>query len=361
MNRTLKIMRAAALVAMFAAVVAGSALANPMQAKEGDAAPGQKNLSRLADHIEILRILVTKSINEGPFSERYSEAMKKANEEAKKQLAAQLADEKAAAGADSRLWRLYSELGGAGSSFAWRDGSPTFTSHTRGFYAEGVGVLFTTEVSTPGRLVEIQPAKAEEQAPTTEDDEWLAAAQEAQGRSNQLVQELMLRKNERSAKAWEIDSAYVEDAINGVIDAVARHGGRLTDLPAGENIIVAMRFEGDESGSYSLPLAVAATAEMKRAAEVEMAAAAAAARSQPDMPDPVSAPSLPSAPMAYTMWSGDWGTPWRARTEHVVIQIPRSALQGGATAEQVRQRATITRYAGGGEEGDWDVFAPLAR
>lgn len=368
MNRTLRIVRVAALVTLFSAVIAGGALASPMQSKDGDEAAAQSGLSRLADHIEIMRILVAKSINEGAFSKRYSEATDKAREQAKKELAEQLQNEGGTSAKNDRLLNVYRELAVSGRyNAAFGSESPTFTSHTRGFYAKGVGVLFTTEVSTPGRLVEVKQDSSQQESKAPKDDAWEQAKLEAQGHhAGAIIQELRLRDARSGGKVWEIDSEYVNDAIDGVLEAVATHGSRIVDLPEGESIIVAMRFEGDQMNySRFAPMAMAYSGDLlaaQLAAEELAAAEVAEAPPAPDASDPV-AVAAPSS--GYTFWSSDWSSTWRNKQLQVVVQVPKSAItqfgSGAISLDGVRQRATITQYATGAEDESDMVFGSFAR
>lgn len=368
MNRTLRILRNAVMVALFAAVVAGSALAEPMQSKGGEPTTEKSNLSRMADHIEIMRILVAKSINEGAFSARYAEAAKTAREQMKKELAAQLENKEAAPEADARLLRYYNTVAGNTYSYSFGDGTPTFTSHTRGFYATGVGVLFTTEVSVPGRLIEREPTKEPVEPQTKPDDAWQQAAREVQGRDNPLFLETRNRAASKSDRVWEIDSAYVDDAINGVIASVSKYGLRIADLPDGESIIVAIRFEGEQAGygmNYSLPGRL--SVNTVRAAQMEGELAAVAGEEPAVAAAAPSAPSAPSPPSATTFWSNGWSSSWRERRQHVVIEVPKSLIKqfaaGSMSVAEVRSGATITRYSADGDDDDspFPALAPMAR
>jgi hypothetical protein len=116
-----------------------------------------------------------------------------------------------------------------------------FTSHTRGFYAQEIGVLFSGEVQTP-----VRPTVSAE--PEDEPDEWDAAADQVRGnttplsiREQLISDEYALVRNAGVAEAWEIDSDFVDGAITSVLATIGKYGHKLEALPDNERIVVALR------------------------------------------------------------------------------------------------------------------------
>jgi len=301
-------------------------------------------LPKMAEHIEIMRVVLTNAINDGAFAEQYRKDLEAAKNATRKRLAEELRQSDngpaEAPPAPEEPAALYRSL--ALENFGLSR-SKTFTSHTRGFYASGVGALFTTEVSTPVREVAVQ--QVEDAAEHDDaDDAWARAQQEVRGggRFNTTfgAVEFMSDDDERKNTRWEIDPEYVQLAIDSVIEVAAKHGLRLEGLGDDESIIVATRFSASRLG-----LTVPSVATRSDDHDDNGKAAA--------------------APSVYTLVSASQLSR-RAADVNVVIEVPKSVLQqldsGAISMDELRERITITRYAKAGRRvSQFSVIAPAAR
>jgi hypothetical protein len=121
-----------------------------------------------------------------------------------------------------------------------------FTSHTRGFYAEDVGAIFSTEVQAP-----VRPVRDPREPEVEEPDEWDAAADEVRsggtggllGNADSPWRTLTTKRAE--SVAWEIDPSCVEYAVDCVLEVLGKHGLRIASLPDDESIVVALRLNPD--------------------------------------------------------------------------------------------------------------------
>ena len=113
------------------------------------------------------------------------------------------------------------------------------TSNTRGFYAEGLGALFSTEVSVPVRQI-----SAEERV-DGEADLWRDAEREHEGRGSASSPFVAAG---RAKSRFVIDEDAVDIAIDAVIAAVGEYGANIEGLAGDEAIVVAMHFEGNGAG-----------------------------------------------------------------------------------------------------------------
>ncbi len=321
MNRSLKWMQRVTLVTLAAGVLCTAVIARPMQNAEES---GASKLSQLADQINIMRVLITKSINEGPFAERYNEAATAAaSARAKKALDAQAESEQAMNTDDAQL--AIARL--QGLVYSSTQGRTSFTSHTRGFYADGVGVLFSTEVRVPVRQIQVEPQ--EDESGSDEVNEWDEAAAEARGTNRIRGLVSGTRSHDDAPKtSWVIDQSYVDDAIAGVTEKIARFGSNVSALPNTESFIVALRCEPDGSSS-SWPTLMDSQNEGNAA--------------------------LTYSNLATVNWRGSGS----AATWHVVVQIPMSLVQnydsGAITLEQLRDGTTVTQITQKSENSWYSV------
>jgi len=203
-----------------------------------------------------------------------------------------------------------------------------FTSHTRGFYAEGIGIIFDTEVQAA--VVHVEAEDAPEPA---EPDEWDAAeAAVRTGSSTYSRAETLygaITSGGRSAGGTPdsgvamIDPEFVDAAIEAVIQVLGKHGQKLDALPDHESVIVGLRVTPDSSlnfaidqtgaGRYTTALAVLRGVQYHQVGSR------------------------------------------RVSPQTVVIRIPKSALPDLDRGEEVdvralRRKATITSYASAGSK-----------
>ena len=160
MRTTMKIALAAVLVSG-----AGSlALAMPQDRDPGDRDPS--DLSAMADQIEIMRVVLADSIS-APLADLYNGEVAEAGERLDR-----VGDRNLEAAGLTSLRDVV-------AAYGISDGTQ-FTSHTRGYYARGVGIMFSTEVCVPVRFVE-QEAVIDETEP---DEEWREAQQKVRARKH---------------------------------------------------------------------------------------------------------------------------------------------------------------------------------
>lgn len=333
--------RMAAVLALGAGLCITST-AQPMQAAEGDDGVGQR-LSRMAEQIEIMRVVLTNAINDGAFGEQYRKDVEQAQKAARKKLAEELAradDSDAEAPEAPAPPKAPTSgtvtFGGDGVStyyntvalsdhYFMSSRHDTFTSYTRGFYSSGTGVLFTTEISAPVR--QVKATDEPEQSATAAEDEWDRARAEALGsgaRPGGLIWEVGRARDD--ATQWAIDEQYVELAVQGVIEAIAKHGLRLEGVADDESIIMAMRFSADRFG-FTVPTVVSTSGDEGADAEVK-----------------ASAVTLANV----ARFSG------RVSDLNVVVDVPKSLLlaydAGRMSMDELRRQATITSYSKAGRE-----------
>jgi hypothetical protein len=147
-----------------------------------------------------------------------------------------LADGEAGA-AQRSLLRAYARGVGTYATAAGRGGQ--VTSNTRGFYAEELGAIFSTEVSVPVR--EIETATEGD----SEADLWRDAEREHHGRGSAASPFVAAG---RAKSRFVIDDDAVDVAIDAVIAAIGDYGANIKGLAGDESIVVAMHFEGNGAG-----------------------------------------------------------------------------------------------------------------
>ncbi len=189
----------------------------------------------LAQQIDIMRLVLAKSINRG-FAELIAQRRPPEDRAAAQEaavLAQRAGDYVAALGAFARVGHQKTQ----------------FTSHTRGFYAEGIGVVFSSEVQTPVSEVEGEAATKAAREP----DEWSAAADEVRGgaggsgRASRYWDAVTTAQSADSDDLvlWAIDPEFVEAAIGSVLTMLGKHGLKIEALPGDESIVVGLRLEPD--------------------------------------------------------------------------------------------------------------------
>ncbi|MBL1218398.1 MAG: hypothetical protein D8M59_13000 [Planctomycetes bacterium] len=333
-----------------AAVAAATALSlcclftpTPAPAQENPATAGELDLAVMGEQIDIMRLVLTRSINE-----QYAGMLKKVADEAERARRKALGQQdegetdpsdKSAAEAppdSSEYLRYLSQTGQSSDSYVtyygndlWSTGVPSvstlygsqYTSHTRGFYTTGFGVFFTTEVSTPTVMV-IENRDSTEQV---EPDEWDRAAREVQGRgSGGYSAPSVFGETDRTKtiRKWQIADEYVDAGVDAIIAALQEYGLRLDQLPGNETIAVGLRFEP----GLTLPVMT---------------------DNETTAPEPTTqSGAAPNALRAYVVSS--MGSVQRASVRHVVIQIAKSDLSrfqsGQLDREGLRSRVTVTEY-----------------
>ncbi|MHC4949115.1 MAG: hypothetical protein ACYTG1_12805 [Planctomycetota bacterium] len=187
--------------------------------------------------------------------------------------------------------------------------SAQFTSHTRGFYADGLGVIFTTEVDTP--VVGTTGHETPDAAAPDEWDEAVAALEDESGDLARSLVTLGLPAGETGERVcWRIDPEFVETAIDSVLTMLGKHGHRLEALPADEYLVVGLRLTPGWSQTY-----MRVEGSPLKAARAVFDLAASATRHGPEV-------------------------------VHVVIRLDMAALPEGGRVhvDVLRELAVITRY-----------------
>ena len=191
-------------------------------------------MTALAQQIDIMRLVLAKSINRG-FTELIAQRRPPEDRAAAQEaavLAQRAGDYVAALGAFARAGHQKTR----------------FTSHTRGFYAEGIGVVFSSEVQTPVSEVEGEAAAKAAREP----DEWSEATDEVRGRAGGVFGRATVYgviagriTDTEDLVLWAIDPEFVEAAISSVLTMLAKHGLKIEALPGDEGIVVGLRLEPD--------------------------------------------------------------------------------------------------------------------
>jgi hypothetical protein len=144
--------------------------------------------------------------------------------------------------AAERLLDNYTRSAGAYTTGVGRSRGRQVTSNTRGFYAEGLGAIFSTEVAVPVRAVNVdedEPDRA---------DLWREAQREHEGRGSGYSSFTVPAGDESHVA---IDEEAMDAAIDAVIEAIGEYGVNIAGLSPDESIVVAMHFEGSGSGLLS--------------------------------------------------------------------------------------------------------------
>ena len=269
------------------------------------------DLGPLAEQIEIMRLVLVNSINKS-FSSMHQERITAA---------------RADRGTDAELvidpsnpTTLHVAL--VLRSMYARAAHETYTSQTRGFYADGTGIIFTSEVQTPVKVVD----RNADGAPP-EPDEWDKAVNEVRrnrgdtknwfGAADALLA-AQGKTEEKKALVAVIDDEFVQTTIDAVLSVLGKHGIKIENLPSDDSIIVALRLTPDHRTT---------------------------AWHDVDMIDafgtPLSLTSLYNSRYVTTSLN--------AEVHHLVITIPKSALNrtsggNGVDLEALRRAATITQY-----------------
>ncbi len=265
-------------------------------------------MTALAQQIDIMRLVLARSINRG-FTELIAQRRPPEDRAAAQEaavLAQRAGDYAAALGAFARAGHQKTQ----------------FTSHTRGFYAEGIGVVFSSEVQTPVSEVEGEAAAKAAREP----DEWSAAADEVRGgaggsgRASRYWDAVTTTESADSDDLvlWAIDPEFVEAAIGSVLTMLGKHGLKIEALPGDERIVVGLKLEPHgPSSSYSVGTSGVAAAEL-----------------------------------AYLLANQLQHTgARRAAPKHLIIQISKRSLERLGAGDEVdvaalRREARITMYGG---------------
>ncbi len=275
--------------------------------QQADTEPVQ--MTALAQQIDIMRLVLAKSINRG-FTELIAERRPPEDRAAAQEAAviAQRAGEYVAAlQAFGRVGRQKTQ----------------FTSHTRGFYAQGIGVVFSSEVQTPVSEVEGEAAAKAAREP----DEWSAAADAVRGggaggsgRASRYWDAVTTAQSAEGDDLvlWAIDPEFVEAAISSVLTMVGKHGLKIEALPGDESIVVGLKLEPHRPSSSYV----------------------------------VGGSEEPAAELAY-LWANrlQHSGARRAAPKHLVIQISKRSLERLGAGDEVdvaalRREARITMYGG---------------
>lgn len=140
-------------------------------------------------------------------------------------------------------------------------GSSGSVSHSRGFKAPRVGVLFSLDVQVAAKEVE---KKAEEEGEQRPDDEWERIKREvATGKPERPGADPMtaggtLLDTFRRAqtRAWTLDSTAIDSVVDAVLATLAHHGARIRDLDADETITVALHLYAQQGVSVPYQIAL---------------------------------------------------------------------------------------------------------
>jgi len=202
---------------------------------------GEAPLAAVAEQVEIMRVVLTKELNRAVLGDR-----------------AHLA---------SREYRLTNRDRGFWDSDGDEDDPSTIdyqlvldlargqvTSNTRGFYAPGIGAWFDTEIAVP--LTSVRAA-------SPKDDLWEESAREVRSGDESLsttaaYHRLTVEERRGSVEVVRVrtrlDPAPIDRAIDGALEMLASYGHRLSELPRGEDIVVAMRFVPDSQRTPTVPI-----------------------------------------------------------------------------------------------------------
>ncbi len=307
MKKITKTVPCLSALCLLALVAAAPAAPQPVDEPE--------RMTALAEQIEIMRLVLAKSINRG-FTDLIAERRPPQDPIAAQEaevLAQRFGDHHPAA---LRLLRVYGRVGHQKTQF---------TSHTRGFYAEGIGVVFSSEVQTPVSELEGEAAVKAAREP----DEWNEAAEEISGRAGGAIGRATVYWDAVTTAQfadtddpvlWAIEPEFVEAAISSVLTMLGKHGLKIEALPEDEGIVVGLRLEPDvRLTSYSVGTGNEPATELAYAYML----------------------------MNRTLHAGAR----RAAPMHLVIQISKRSLERFGAQDEVdvaalRHEARITMYGG---------------
>lgn len=195
--------------------------------------------------------------------------------------------------------------------------------HSRVFHLPEVGLFFALDAALP--VVSKEPEKHEPgQADRPRDDEWERARRELRGDWVGGEGNVFLRRFQQAQEA-EIDPQAIEQVIDQVLKALARHAVRIEGLAQKETITVALRLSGRSPTLWS-SFASGENDEGTGQAHVWS--------------------SEPEGELAQGMYSIALAGGTSAREQNLVIRVALADLAGFSEGglERLRQRAQINRY-----------------
>jgi hypothetical protein len=290
------------------------ALGAPTTAVAQEGGPAA-DLETMPEQVEIMRLVLVRSINN-----RLADLLETRIPEgdSDEQSAAKSTRENLVSGSYESFVAV-----GRGSNGPWKRPS-RFTSHTRGFYAAGIGMIFDTEVQSA-----VVHVSAEEAPDPKETNEWDAAEAEVRTGSSSRTATLYgaVTSSNRRVQSSDggmamIDPEFVDTAIEAIIHVLGKHGQKLKALPNNEDVIVGLRMTPDSSLSFGV----------EKTKSGEFTDAIATLRAQ------------------YQFFGASALGP-----QTVVVRIPKSAIPtldrgGDVDIAAIKQKATITSYTSSGSK-----------
>lgn len=184
-----------------------------------DVPPEGEKVTRIAEQVEIMRVVLTKELNRG--GRPLAEMVRRKGE----------AGVTASPSGLGELFTTDVALSNEMGLLMGRSMAGQRTSHTRGFYAPGIGAWFSTELKVPFERVEKIEA---------DEDLWEQARKQVHsGESEEKVSKFAGR---RTVYQLRLQQAAIDAAVETVLSTLKRYGQKLEDLPAHESIVVALQF-----------------------------------------------------------------------------------------------------------------------
>lgn len=115
------------------------------------------------------------------------------------------------------------------------------TSYTRAFYAPGIGAWIDTNLKVPYAFVESKDGASGSESRA--DDDWNAAKRTLKGGSQGGASSKP--DGEARRAMLTLDSNRIEAAIDAVAEVLREHGHRIRGLESDENVVVALKIEGE--------------------------------------------------------------------------------------------------------------------
>jgi hypothetical protein len=209
----------------------------PPAAAQSAVDTGEMDIKAAAEQIDIMRLVIARSINRR-FAELVRERMPQVGE---------AEPDEPIGGGESSTYETHTlrALAAYNSAVGLLD-RQQFTSHTRGFFANGLGVIFTSEVQVPVARIEVDPSTED-----TEPDEWNEAMDEARGRSGEYFLQYHGGGEDQEKETFIVDPEFVEAAVTTVLSMLGKHGSRMDQIPGGGEIVVALRLEPESTWLYT--------------------------------------------------------------------------------------------------------------
>lgn len=247
-----------------------------------------------------------------------------------------------------------------------------YTSYTRGYYANGIGVLYSTEANIPVKPIEKSKEAGEEVKPNKADkseDLWESTADQVnRNDGDHVLGDILARvdRGDKDSPKFEFDDRYINALTDAVFDTIGTYGEKLTQMQGQDSFVIAIRL----SASYRVDALRPARESVYRKAGSGRAVVA--TPNGTSVTSDEDGDSIVTVGKAHESGSSNGVSTWSTNStesgsnpyvfyttlgglaagsvhdQQLVIQIPRSAvdalMKGQIDKSAFQHRATITRF-----------------